>query len=152
MRPSLVRSMSRSRLLWIVGTFVLVGAFVTIMAVRRTDGTISDSERAALLDQLREHRPEPPDVRPFVPPDQRGPWIEAWNRLRDCALRHGYDGVSPVAPTFGDGNTSAPVVRRSDGDERVFAECRFDTSRLHSDGIVPNGGGSKSFPSTVAVP
>ena len=65
----------------------------------------------------------------LLPEDQRAGWITAWNRMRDCAVARGFDGVPPVAPTFGDGNTPAPIIRHTDPeDEAGLQGCRFDES------------------------
>jgi hypothetical protein len=60
--------------------------------------------------------------------DQLAGWTTAWNRMRDCAQRHGFDGVQPVPPTFGDGKTPAPAIQMTPAGASAMSECRFDTS------------------------
>jgi hypothetical protein len=49
-------------------------------------------------------------ARPHLPETQRPLWIAAWNRMRECAMKHGFQGVSGVQPTYGDGKTPTPIV------------------------------------------
>jgi hypothetical protein len=49
-------------------------------------------------------------ARPHLPEKQRPLWIAAWNRMRECAMKHRFQGVSSVQPTYGDGKTPTPIV------------------------------------------
>jgi hypothetical protein len=63
-----------------------------------------------------------------LPEDQRQKYIAAWNRMRDCARNRGFDGVMPLGPTFGDGQT--PVAAIDMGRPRageVLNACPLDT-------------------------
>ena len=83
--------------------------------------------RASMLEAFATTRPDPPPEDPdrmVRLPESAGPWIDAWNRIRDCARTHGYNGVPPVAPTFGDGRTPAPVVDVSSrGAQQAMTAC-----------------------------
>jgi hypothetical protein len=65
----------------------------------------------------------------FLPEDQRAGWIAAWNKLRECTLGRGFEGVTPVMPTFGDGQTRAPIIFGAGPiADAALAACPFDTS------------------------
>src|SRR5262245_25717529 len=65
----------------------------------------------------------------LLPEDQRAGWLAAWNRMRDCAQTRGFDGVTPVAETYGDGRTPAPVVHGSAPEvEAILKACPMDTT------------------------
>lgn len=51
--------------------------------------------------------------KPLLPVAQRRPWIEAWNAMRECTRRRGFDGVSEVSATYGDGQTDMPNIETS---------------------------------------
>jgi hypothetical protein len=65
--------------------------------------------------------------KPHLPAAERAPWIAAWNRMRACAARHGFDGVSAVESTYGDGKTPMPNVDM-DGPKAAVAvkACPFE--------------------------
>jgi hypothetical protein len=66
-----------------------------------------------------------------LPEDQRRLWIAAWNDMRACAQRHGFDGVAPVASTFGDGRTPAPAVHVAGPNaSAALSACPFGTDGL----------------------
>jgi hypothetical protein len=118
---------------------IALAAVALVVALRlanhgpeQVDGIPTDpSVQADLKEQMQrlsDSAPEGPKV--LLPEDQRAPWIASWNRMRDCALRHGFDGVSPVAPTFGDGRTPSPEIRHRPGSESVITACPFDGAGL----------------------
>lgn len=73
----------------------------------------------------------------LLPEDQRPGWIAAWNRMRDCAQTRGFDGVTPVAATYGDGRTPAPVVHGSAPEvEAILKACPMDTTLFDAEKVA----------------
>ena len=122
-------------------SMLLSQAMKTSAGTDPPDGLPRDpATRSALRQQLeqslsRRSAEGGPKLR--LPEDQRAGWIAAWNRMRDCARVHGFDGVTPVAPTFGDGETPAPVLFGSQPAMAAALEsCPMDTSLFDADEVA----------------
>jgi len=86
-----------------------------------------------------------------LPEDQRAGWIAAWNKLRDCARAQGFDGVSPVGDSYGDGRTPAPVIVGSDEvADQALRACPFDTSLFDAEKVAAEI--SEHSPDLAAAP
>jgi hypothetical protein len=69
--------------------------------------------------------------RPHLSRAQRPLWIAAWNQMRACALEHGFEGVSEVEPSYGDGKTPMPNVDMDRPNAQVaLAACPFDSKGI----------------------
>jgi hypothetical protein len=74
--------------------------------------------------------------RPHLPAEQRPLWIAAWNRMRSCTRARGFDGLSPVAATYGDGKTAMPSIDLDRPNaEAALKACPFDASSFDQDKI-----------------
>jgi hypothetical protein len=73
----------------------------------------------------------------WLPEHQRAGLIEAWNRMRECARAHGFDGLTPVASTYGDGHTPAPIVFGAGPvADAALEACPFDTSLFDEEQVA----------------
>lgn len=69
--------------------------------------------------------------KPYLADAQRQLWIAAWQRMRACAERHGFNGVSEVEPTYGDGKTAMPNVDLDQPNaQAALKACPFDPQGL----------------------
>jgi hypothetical protein len=120
---------------------ILVLSIVLARTIDRHTSAMGDvpdaATKASLVEQMSEDGAHPPDGAPklLLPEDQRSPWIRAWNRMRDCAERHGFEGVGPVEPTFGDGKTPTPVIRMAKPGSDPMRDCPFDPSELDQERV-----------------
>jgi hypothetical protein len=125
---------------------VAVGLAVLVWAVARPSGPEASTAApvpasAPSPDELRQFQEESARTadqrapRPVLPEDQRAGWIAAWNKMRDCAVGHGYEFVPAVAPSYGDGATPAPMLRVGPQTEAMLQACPFDTSLFDLDKV-----------------
>ncbi|HMJ11179.1 MAG TPA: hypothetical protein VK524_07210 [Polyangiaceae bacterium] len=67
--------------------------------------------------------------KPHLPEAERSAWIARWNRMRACAAAHGFEGVSVVEPTYGNGKTPMPNVDMDRPNAAAaLAACPFETT------------------------
>ena len=89
------------------------------------------------MDDLRARQSAEARPKLRLPEDQRAGWISAWNRMRDCAMARGFNGVTAVAPSFGDGETPAPAIAQNSlDDDAVLRACPFDETLFDRDKVV----------------
>lgn len=127
----------------VVLVLVLLALVVAVALHGRVAGQGGPPDEAALRARAEELKSRPPDPLPaemqpliLLPEEQWAPWIAAWNQMKECAQRHGFDGVDPVSPSFGDGKTVGPGMHPTGpGDEAALAACTFDTSHLDQERV-----------------
>jgi hypothetical protein len=72
----------------------------------------------------------------LLPEAQRAGWIAAWNKMRDCARAHGFDGITPVQPSYGDGRTPSPVISGSGPHvDAALRACPLDTTLFREEEV-----------------